>query len=207
MLYDRNIDWLHKRRVICRREPIHDKPTQLYDWGGYYKDGTYEFFDLFRTEAKITTLKSLKWHLLVIWYLNQNIDNDELEKISNFVATKSNGFVTFETPDYIIKYVISELVDSEFEFQPKNKLRKIIFNTFCGLNKKEKMKIVGSIIGRKNEKITEESIYDCMLDINEKKERITIEKISNLMSCSLSTINRVISDKLKEEKRILNNNL
>ena len=69
------------------------------------------------------------------------------------------------------------------------------------------MKIVGSIIGRKNEKITEESIYDCMLDINEKKERITIEKISNLMSCSLSTINRVISDKLKEEKRILNNNL
>jgi len=207
MLYERNIDWIHKRRIICRRDPIHDKPTKVYKWGNYYEHGTYEFFDLFRTEAKINTFKSLKWHLLVIWYLNPNISSDELKEIVNFVSEKTNGFVTFNTPAYTKKDILSKLIEYDLDLQPKNKMRKIIFNQFCGLTKEEKLKIVGSIIGRKNKKITEDYIYECMLGINASKEIITISKIASLMSCSNRTVLRAISDELREEKRILNEHL
>ena len=207
MLYERNIDWIHRRRIICRRDPIHDKPTKVYKWGNYYEHGTYEFFDLFRTEAKINTFKSLKWHLLVIWYLNPNISSDELKEIVNFVSEKTNGFVTFNTPAYTKKDILSKLIEYDLDLQPKNKMRKIIFNQFCGLTKEEKLKIVGSIIGRKNKKITEDYIYECMLGINASKEIITISKIASLMSCSNRTVLRTISDELREEKRILNEHL
>ena len=70
MSRDRNMKWLNDRRVIYARNPITDIPTKstaLYD---YYAEGTYECYSLFRSKAKITTYKSLKWHFLVLYYLN-----------------------------------------------------------------------------------------------------------------------------------------
>ena len=49
--------------------------AEVYDLGGnvaeYYENGTYECYRLFQSKAKITTYKSLKWHFLVLYYLNQ----------------------------------------------------------------------------------------------------------------------------------------
>jgi len=42
MSHERNIDYLHKRRIVYRRNPINDKPTQRFEWGDFYEDGTYE---------------------------------------------------------------------------------------------------------------------------------------------------------------------
>jgi hypothetical protein len=55
MSHDRNLDYLNKRRVIYRREPKNDKPTQEYDWGYFYEDGTTECYELYRRKAKILT--------------------------------------------------------------------------------------------------------------------------------------------------------
>ena len=55
----RNLDYLNKRRIIYRRSPLKDQPTESFDWGDYYEDGTYECYELFRSKAKITTYKSL----------------------------------------------------------------------------------------------------------------------------------------------------
>ena len=66
----RKLDYLNQRRIIYRRYPLDDKPTEVYDWGWYYEHGTHQCYELFRSKAKITTYKSLKWHLLVLWYLN-----------------------------------------------------------------------------------------------------------------------------------------
>ena len=74
MSQNRNLDYLIKRRIIYRRSPITDKPTESFDWGDYYENGTYECYELFRSKAKITTYKSLKWHMLVLWYLNPQLD-------------------------------------------------------------------------------------------------------------------------------------
>ena len=64
------LEYLNRKRIIYRRNPINDIPTSVYNWGWYYKDGTYECYELFRSSAKINTFRSLKWHLLVLWYLN-----------------------------------------------------------------------------------------------------------------------------------------
>ena len=51
---------------------------------------------------------------------------------------------------------------------PKNKLRKVIFKYNSKLTKEEKLRIVGELIGR-SKHITEDDIYNCMLEINNNK--------------------------------------
>ena len=72
MSQDRKIKWLNDRRIIYRRNPINDKPTIETDKYMYYENGTFECYTLFNTRAKITTYRSLKWHFLVLYYLNES---------------------------------------------------------------------------------------------------------------------------------------
>jgi hypothetical protein len=62
MSHDRNIKYLIDKRIIYRRFPVNDKPTDIYDWGYYYQDGTYECYELFRSKAKINTYKIANKH-------------------------------------------------------------------------------------------------------------------------------------------------
>ena len=50
----RAMKYLHDKRIIYRRYSP-DRPTEEYDWGWYYKDGTYGYYSLFRSNAKITS--------------------------------------------------------------------------------------------------------------------------------------------------------
>ena len=70
---------------------------------------------------------------------------------------------------------------------PKNKKRKIIFKDYSGLTAREKMSIVGKLIGRSS-RVDEESIYQCMLDINELGNKITVSRIAGLLNCSARTV-------------------
>jgi hypothetical protein len=36
--YDRNMRYLHNNKIIYRRYPVNDKPTQEYFWGKFYED-------------------------------------------------------------------------------------------------------------------------------------------------------------------------
>ena len=96
MSQNRKIKWLNDRRIIYRSFPINDKPSMETDQYMYYEDGTHECYTLFNTRAKITTYKSLKWHFLVLYYLNiDNILNSDFVSVARFIADKENGFVTF----------------------------------------------------------------------------------------------------------------
>ena len=94
----------------------------------------------------------------------------------------------------------------DLEKPPKNKLRKIIFKDYSGLTTEEKMSIVGKMIG-KSKKIHEDDIYQCMLDINELGKKITITSLAGLLNCSARTIHRNMSNELKKEKELLNQQL
>jgi hypothetical protein len=52
---ERDLEYLNKRRVIYRRGPINDKPTEEFEWGSFYESGTIECYELFRSKAKIPT--------------------------------------------------------------------------------------------------------------------------------------------------------
>lgn len=203
MSHERNIDYLHKRRIVYRRNPINDKPTHRFEWGDFYEDGTYECYTLFRSKAKITTYKSLKWHLLVLWYLNPQLDQDDFDDIARFLCHKENGFITFSVIPSVLNNIIHEVSMFDLDEPPKNKLRKIIFNEFCGLSLEEKMKIVGQMIG-KSKKVNQDDIYECMIDLNDTGQKITISRIANLLNCSPRTVYRTMGNELKKEKELLN---
>lgn len=202
MSHDRNIKWLNDRRVIYRRDPITDIPTIETDQYKYYEDGTYEAYNLFNSKAKITTYKSLKWHLLVLYYLNENLLDLEFASICHFLADKNNGFVTFFISDKVLHEMIKDVIN-QGEIIPKNRRRKVIFKPYCMLSISEKLSIVGKLIGRSSN-INNEAIYQCMLDLNHMGKKITWSKVASLLNCSTRTIYRNLCDDLKKEKQILN---
>lgn len=205
MSHNRNLKYLIDKRIIYRRFPINDKPTQSFEWGDYYENGTYECYELFRSKAKINTYKSLKWHLLVIWYLNPDLSQDKLETICRFICDKSNEFVTFTISEQLLKTIIYEVSMHDLESPPKNKLRKIIFKDTCQLTTEQKLQIVGQIIGRK--KLSESEIYDAMLYTHDDGDKITVEKLARYLDCSPRTVYRNMGEELKREKELLNQEL
>jgi len=200
----RNLGYLHRNKIIYRRHPILDKPNQVFDWGEFYENGTYECYELFRSKAKITTYKSLKWHLLVLWYLNK-LNADEFTELALFICEKHNGFITFNIPPDLLDRVINEVLSIDAIHAPKNRLRKVIFKDGCGLSISEKLRIVGSLIGRA--KTSKQLIYDAMLEINHNDELITIGKLAMIYRCSTRTIHRNMCNELKNEKQQLNKEL
>jgi hypothetical protein len=204
MSQDRNIKWLNDRRVNYRRDPITDKPTIETKHYKYYKNGTYECYHLFNSKAKITTYKSLKWHFFVLYYLNEELQvrHGYARIVFRFIANKENGFVTF----FISSKKLDEMINDVFSLggePPINKRRKVIFKDYCMLNINEKLSIVGKLIGRSSN-VDAESIYQCMLDLNDYGKKITWGRVAGLLNCSTRTIYRNLCKDLKHEKQILN---
>ena len=205
MSHDRNLEFLNRRRIVYRRNPITDKPTIENECYMFYEDGTYECYELFRSKAKITTYKSLKWHLLVIWYLNPQLTQDEFEEIAYIIANKSHGFVSFNIGDRLLDKIIYEVSMCDLEQPPKNKLRKVIFKPTT-LSKEEKLRVVGELIGR-TKKFNGDDVYDVMLMLNHGGWKITIARLARGLNCSSRTIHRNMSEELKKEKELLNQQL
>ena len=199
----RNLEYLNRRKIQWVRDPINDRPSMKTKDYNYYEDGTHEYYSLFRSRAKITTYKSFKWHLLVLWYLNPQLDPDDFADLCEYIADKSNGFITFTVPPQLLKKIIYEVSMMELDEPPKNKMRKIIFKWHCILPTEEKLKIVGKLIGRQKQ-IHEDDIYQCMIDINEWGKKITLGRIAGLLDCSKRTIQRNMCEELKREKELLN---
>ena len=201
MSQDRKIKWLNDRRIIYRRDPINDKPTIETKKYKYYENGTYECYTLFNSKAKITTYRSLKWHMLVLYYLNADEPTFVANYVFKYIADKENGFVTFFIKHKLLDGMINDVIEQGGD-PPKNKIRKVIFKDNSGLNINEKLSIVGQLIGRS--KLDEETIYQCMLDINNNEGKITIRWMAELLGVSQRTVHRNMSKELKQEKQILN---
>ena len=205
MSQDRKMKWLDNKRVIYYRNPITDIPTESTNLYDYYAEGTYQCYSLFRSKAKITTYKSLKWHMLVLRYLNDNLLDVEFASICHFLADKDNGFVTFFIKSKVLHSMIKEVIGVG-DTPPRNRIRKVIFKPYTLLTLNEKLSIVGKLIGR-GKKIVEDDIYECMLSLNNEKQKITINKIAKSLGCSSRTIYRNIGNQLKLEKKLLNSEL
>lgn len=199
------MDYLHRNKIIYKRHPVSDQPTSVYPWGWYYENGTHEYYALFHSKSKITTYRSLKWHLYVLLYLN-DLTEDEFTELSKFIADKNNGFTSFTISDDILSNIIKKVLTYDLRVAPKNRLRKVVFKDGTGLSTTEKLKITGSLIGR-NKNASESDIYEIMLYLHEQGEKITIKKISESLKVTTRTIYRNMSEALKKEKDLLNEEL
>jgi hypothetical protein len=206
MSHNRNTKYLDNKRIVYRRDPIEDIPTQENECYLFYEEGTYECYHLFNNRAKITTYKSLKWHLLVLWYLNPQLDQEGFMEIAEVVANKQQGFTTFAIHADLLRKMVYEISMLDLDEPPKNRLRKVIFKVYSGLCLEEKQRIVGELIGRTS-RIDGETIYQCMIDIHDWGKKITIARIAGLLDCSTRTIYRNMCVELKREKELLNREL
>lgn len=197
------MEYLNNNRIIYRRNPVTDKPSDVFEWGNFYKEGTHQCYELFRSKAKINTFRSLKWHLLVLLYLNPELEEEQFKKLSKYITYKSNNFITFEISEDVLFNIIESIYKLDLERPPKNKLRKIIFKDQTGLTKSEKLSIVGKLIGR-SKIATKENIYECMNAIHDMHEYITVQTIARMLGCSTRTVYRNLDNQLKTEKNLLN---
>ena len=213
MSHERKLNKLNDWRIVYRRYPVEDKPTSTHHHirtkraaFDYYENGTHECYELFRSTAKINTYKSLKWHLLVLWYLNPQLDQSKFEELTYFIAKKSNGFITFEISDAYLEKIIYEVSMQDLDRPPKNKLRKIIFKWDCGLTTEEKLVEVGRMVGR-TKKASAGDIYEAMLEVHEQGNVIKIIDLAKLLNVTTRTIHRNMGEELVREKELLNKQL
>ena len=199
----RNLKYFNDNRIVYRRDPITDKPDQENECYMFYLNGTYECYHLFTSKAKITTFKSLKWHLLVLWYLNPKLDQDQFMVIAEILAYKPNGFTSFSIHADLLRKIVYEVSMLDLEEPPKNRLRKVIFKYGNKLSKEEKLRVVGELIGR-SKKFHGGDIYDVMLMLNHGGWNITIARLARGLNCSIRTVHRNMTEELKREKELLN---
>ena len=202
----RNLTYLNNHRIVYRRLPINDVPDQVNEVYAYYMNGTHECYELFRSKAKITTYKSLKWHLLVLWYLNPQLDQDDFMSLAEYICHKPNGFISFAIHSELLRKIVYEVSMLDLDKPPNNKLRKVIFKPDTMVSKEEKLRIVGRLIGRLKS-VTAGDIYDLMLSINDSGRKITIKRLAVHLNCSTRTIHRNMTEELKREKELLNQQL
>jgi hypothetical protein len=200
---ERRFKYLWNRHVIYRRDPITDIPDEDNNQYMFFKDGTYECYDLFRSKAKITTWRSFYWHMLVLRYLNPGWEDADAMEIATFIAHKPNGFTTFTMNKWNIARLVHEVSSLDLDEPPRNKLRKIIFKMNCGLDKSQKLSIVGKLIGRLNG-VKKPDIYEAMLFKNHCDEKITITGLADVLKVTPRTIHRHMCDELKQIKQELN---
>tara|TARA_R100000935_G_C2692843_1_gene107193 strand:- start:78 stop:482 length:405 start_codon:yes stop_codon:yes gene_type:complete len=131
------------------------------------------------------------------------MDQDDFDSIAKVICNKTNGFVTFEISSWHYEQIVYDVLMYDLEKPPKNKLRKIIFIEYSGLTPKEKMSIVGRLVG-KSKQVVEDDIYQCMLDIHDEGNKITINALASVLNCSSRTIHRNMGNHLKKEKELLN---
>ena len=199
---ERQFKYLTNKRVVWRRDPTTDIPDIETKEYMFYENGTYQAYDLFRSKAKITTYRSLKWHMLTLWYLNPDWSKRDAMNIAMYITDRDNGFITFNINKWNIERLIKDISLLDLDKPPTNKLRKIIFKFNCGLTKQQKLSIVGKLIGRLRG-IDNTDVYEAMLQINYEGDKIIISKLAKMLNVTPRTIYRRLNKypALKEENK------
>ena len=71
------------------------------------------------------------------------------------------------------------------------------------MSKEEKLRIVGSLIGR-SKKFHGDDIYDIMLMLNHGGWNVTIARLARGLECSTRTVHRNMTEELRKEIKLLN---
>ncbi len=111
--------------------------------------------------------------------------------------------------------ICKQIYDTSDDWRPEIKMRKLIFKSGTNLTLKEKQSIIGSLCGglggkvsgQNARKVVSSDIYEAMLELNDRGEKITNAKLVEMVSVTKRTIQRNKTDELKNEILILNSNL
>jgi len=204
LAYEDRVKALYDLRIMLYKIP-ESKEYIEYEWGRVYKEKVTGYIDLFRYDYKIISKAQLAWHIYAIMYMNPKIEEDKLDKVIAYLLNPQMGFILENVSKSITHADLKEDLRAYYlDDEPRSKPRKIIFYSDCKLSVSEKLSLVGQHAG-KGKRITEEVIYEAMVMIHyDYNELITVSKLAKMLKCTTRTIFRNMSERLNEEKNILN---
>ncbi len=214
---DTNMDYsyFYKHKIILEEYPWSDVPDfQTPDYM-YFKNGTRQYVRVLNPGQKLYNTKAFYCALGRLKYLNPNIEYDIFYRCGRIIADKRNNFAIFTMNKNKVDKICKQIYDTSDDWRPEIKMRKLIFKSGTNLTLKEKQSIIGSLCGglggkvsgQNARKVDSSDIYEAMLELNDRGEKITNAKLVEMLSVTKRTIQRNKTDELKNEILILNSNL
>jgi hypothetical protein len=147
----------------------------------HYPDGV-KFFSLYRTTRRINTFAELEYIAEKFIWLNEDFNIDKMKIHFNLLSERQNGHIIRTYGQNRVENMVQKVFDRKKEpYCPK--LRKIIFNPMKIIEKKEKMRIVGMLVGRKS-RPTNDQINDAIEDLWLDKTKITVSSVAKRLNKS-----------------------
>lgn len=147
----------------------------------HYPDGV-KFFSLYRTTRRINTFAELEYIAEKFIWLNEGFNIDKMKTHFNLLSERQNGHIIRTYGQNRVENMVEKVFERKKEpYCPK--LRKIIFNPMKIIEKKEKMRIVGMLVGRKS-RPTNEQINDVIEDLWLDKTKITVTSVAKRLNKS-----------------------
>lgn len=147
----------------------------------YFPDGC-KFYSLYRTSRKINSFSELEYIAEKFIHLNPGFDIGLMKKLFVKLSDRDTGHIIRTYGFNRVEGMIEKVLEKKTKpYCPR--LRKIIFNPSKMIDRKEKMRIVASIIHTKN-KPTEYEIDAVIEELWLNKEKITISKVADKLNTS-----------------------
>lgn len=163
-----------------------------------YFDEGIPYYSLYRTSRKLNSFWEVKYVAEVLYYLNPNISIELFTELVLDLTDRSNGHV-IRTYGESRVIGMCEYVMSNKRTPYVRRYRRIIFNPGKNITKYEKQCIVGTMIGRfNNKKITTDKLYNVIEDLMTTSSKITYVKIAKLLNCTRQTVSTNLTEGLKD---------
>lgn len=175
----------------------------------YFPQGV-EFHSLYRTTRKINSFSELEYIAEKFLYLNPDFDPDLMKKLFIALSDRDTGHIVRTYGSGRVEIMIDRVLDKKTKpYCPR--LRKIIFNPSKMIDRKQKMKIVASIIHTK-EKPNEPEINSVIEELWLNNEKITISKVADKLNTTRHLIRWYFTDQVMQSvysanKEIRENNI
>ncbi len=161
----------------------------------YFPDGC-KFYSLYRTKRKINSFSELEYIAEKFLYLNPDFDLDIMKRLFVGISDRDSGHIIRTYGQTRVEAMVEKVFEKKKKPYCARK-RKIIFNPSKMIDRKEKFKIVGKLIGSKP-KPTIQEIDQVIEELWLGKEKITSSRIAKELNTTRYLINWYFTEEIKQ---------
>jgi hypothetical protein len=152
----------------------------------FFPDGV-DFYTLYRTKRKINSFSELEYIAEKFLYLNSDFDLDLMKSLFVKISDRDSGHIIRTYSGFRVENMVERVFNKKKKpYCPRQ--RKVIFNPSKMIDKKDKLKIVGHLIGSK-EKPSISEINQVIEELWLNKEKITVSKVSKKLNTTRYLVN------------------
>ena len=161
----------------------------------FFPEGV-DFYSLYRTKRKINSFSELEYIAEKFLYLNPGFDLDIMKGLFVRISDRDSGHIIRTYGQARVESMVEKVFEKKTKPYCARK-RKIIFNPSKMIERKEKFKIVGSLIGSKP-KPTIQEINQVIEELWLNKEKITSSKIARELNTTRYLISWYFTGEIKQ---------